>query len=244
MPEHDPQPRFYFMHIKKCAGTSIVSLAKKQRKHAGIPVSLPDPNVNGLPAKPNFKDEGLKGRKRWVEFWRWPLADQAAFLADQDCTFVANEGEIDESFEKLDGFTYVVCIRDGAKRYISHFRHNQRSCGESGEFDVIQSGRGPQPNYMTFQLANRRVSGFDADALNVAKANLAKFDKVLFVETLSNDIAFLKDHGWRTDMMSHENKKRGLGDVVPEPTEADMALIRDLNATDIALSDWARETYG
>lgn len=210
----------------------------------GSLVILPSPNVNGLPAKPGFKEQGLRGRNRWVEYWRWPQEQQAAFLDEQGCSFVANEGEIDESFSRLEGFTYMICLRDGAKRYISHFRHDQRKRGLDGAFTPIEVGGGPAPNYITFQLSNRRVHSFDAEALKVAKANLARFDHVLFVETLQRDMGFLRDMGWNTDLMTHDNPKRGLGDVMPEPTEAQMALIRESNATDIALVDWARATLG
>ncbi|SEP09339.1 Sulfotransferase family protein [Salinihabitans flavidus] len=235
-------PRIYFMHVKKCAGTSLVGLARRQNDR----VRLPEPNANAIPLHP--EDTGLKNDARWIRFWEWPLAEQKRFIDDLDCTFFANEGRITKDFERMEGMFYLLCLREGLGRFISHYRHFLRGGKVSGDLSEFIETPEKNPgllNFATYQLSGRRVAGYDPVALKIACRNIDKFDHIVFSETYESDVQVLVDRfGWgRPEELPKRNSADDDDGVCAQLTPEMLGRLAELNASDVALHAYARRLF-
>src|SRR6185312_15252061 len=101
----------YFLHITKCAGTSFVTLARKN-------VSLFRPGANGNPLNP------LTSKR--LRYWTWTPAEQRYFLSSGLCELVANENQLGADFEFYADVRYITILRDPLDRLFSEYQFRMR----------------------------------------------------------------------------------------------------------------------
>lgn len=251
--------RIYFLHVKKCAGTSLVRLAAQQPQ-----IRLPKLQANAIPLKSadpvSPQDPTQKvprsHQSNWLRFWDLTVAEQQALIERENWGFFANEDRITESFERIPGLFYLTNMRDPVDRWISHVRHGHRirtrRAEETGSplpppltGQQIIDGM-PNHNFMTMVFAGRKVTGHDPDALEIAKRNLAQFDFVVFQDSYDQDMRALADRlGWTLPQdkalprfQSAPDSEARTEDLVGAEARAEMGR---LGATDRALYDWAKE---
>ena len=190
--------------------------------------------------------DGKIGDKRWIKFWEWPLEEQRLFIDRLNCNFFANEGYIDDTFARMDGFYYLLCLRNGVDRCISHYRHVLRLGKGAGTVQsLLDAPKKHQGlfNYATYQLSGRKVLGFDAQAVEIAKRNLALFDHIIFSETYdANMDKLIVDFGWNRPAKLPKRNTSSEDDGVKVQLTADVrAGLADLNGSDQAVFEWALE---
>lgn len=232
---HQKDTRYYFLHIKKCAGTTLIGLANKQPY-----VKFHTPHANGNPA---IDDPSLKGEHRYLRYWEFDDAKHKEFLFDPAYNFMANEVHLGDTFDHHPELVYFTILRNPVKRTMSHYYHmsHLKNFPEDHDIDAFiidRLERAPMfNNYMTLQITGRRAKFFDADIYAEAIARLEKFDHIFFQETFSEDIEEFTDYGWDMSLMTDRNvRAKSQKRARPKPETLD--LIAERNQTDQAIYDY------
>lgn len=230
--------RFYFLHIKKCAGTSFVALARANCR-------LYPENLNGNPVYGAAAGEAMKDS--FLPFWTWSLEEQEALFTKGDCDFIANERTLTDDFGMIDGVTYVTTLRDPVERFISQYYHEAELGNISHDLPGFINGFiGKLPwtqNFMTWQLTGMRVGKpCDARAVDLAIERLSRFHHVFFKESYSEDVLAMAAHGWEVGHIPVGNRRNDFSkDIL---TKADLDLVQEFHQTDMAIYDRARALFG
>ncbi len=179
----------YFLHISKCAGSSFVTLARKNLR-------LFIPNANGNPIN-------LVTGER-LAYWKWAPEEQQYFLSSDAWQLVANENQLGRSAEFFDRVTYVTILREPIDRLFSQWQFAVEKPGKHepleergrkfARFLQTESGRNWKKNYLLATLTYQGQR--DPQRLTVAKQRLEQFDHVFLMDTLADDIRVLAGHGW------------------------------------------------
>ena len=194
--------RYYFLHIKKCVGTTLIGLARNQEN-----VQFHHPDANGNPAHDNPE---LSGENRYIRYWEFSKKKQKEFLFDEGYNFIANEVHLGDEFDHHPSLVYFTILRDPVKRALSQFYHmrhlNDKINSDVNKFLKEQSGKAKVfNNYMAFQITGKVVKNYNKEVAEEAIRRLEKFDHILFQETFAEDIAEFVDYGWDINLMSDRN---------------------------------------
>lgn len=152
----------YFLHIHKCGGSTVCASAKA----AGHIVSQHNCNVQ--------QDQRCCGGDT--------LEDQQRFAHQTRFTFVANEKQMIDNFDKQH-YYYITALRSPMARYVSHYLHVKRVSNLKLTFEAWMHG---QPdNWMVRMLCGTQCRLVNKHQLTLAHyqhalSNLFKFDEVIF----------------------------------------------------------------
>jgi hypothetical protein len=147
--------------------------------------------------------------------------------------------------------TYITILREPAERMISHYHYARKLSrhemhGEIAGGLSLRDAAHRMANLQTRYLADESVRGTGEtagrEALESAKENLASHFAVAGVaECFEESLVLLQRRlGWRVRPVASSNVTRG---KKSPHSEADLALIREVNALDRELYDWARARF-
>ncbi len=148
-------------------------------------------------------------------------------------------------------FTYITVLRDPVARLISHFQfagrlpghplHESIASGRLGIRDVAGKLANLQTRYLVGEESRAAGRPLDEGALAQAKENLTRhFAVVGLAERFDETLALLQRRlGWKVRRFQDSNVAVDRP-ARPAHSEADLAAIREINAIDIALYEWAR----
>jgi len=219
--------KFYFFHIHKCAGTSMVDIAAR--------------NVRLAPGHRNGNLYNAHGEK--LLYWKWSEACRLSLLSDPAFDFIAQEGgpALPDLLERHD-VTSLVILRDPISRLLSHIGHRLRLTPKTWDSEGVDLGswasRNWANNYFVRKLSGQNPGKSPDLALQLAKENLAKFNFVFTAETFSRDVAILrKRFGWRIGRTN--SNVRGIGALSGSLTQQVKDDLFALNSLDYELIEYA-----
>ncbi len=231
--------RFYFLHIKKCAGTTLIGLAGKQAH-----VTFHHPHANGNPIIEDTdlsENTKLSNTAKFYPFWNLDKPEQRDFLRKNTHNFIANEGHLGKNFETLDEMIYFTILRNPIKRTISHFHHTKHLNSFEETLNSFVLTRASKTkwanNFMIFQIMGVTVREYDKEATDAAISRLDMFDHVLLQEYLADDLDYFKNYGWDLSELKNRNVRSGVSnrDV---PSDEALKLLTHLNQSDAKLYDY------
>jgi hypothetical protein len=229
----------YFLHISKCAGSSFITLARKNLR-------LFTPNANGNPIN-------LVTGER-LAYWKWAPEEQQYFLSSDAWQLVANENQLGRKAEFFAGVTYVTILREPIDRLFSQWQFAVEKPGKDepleergrkfARFLQTESGRSWKRNYL---LATLTYQGHrDPQRLAIAKQRLEQFDHVFLMDSLAEDIRVLANDGW-TDVDLPWRNTAAPGEASWSAARAALSghpdvleRLLETHAEDIELYDYAR----
>jgi len=199
--KHQANSRYYFLHIKKCVGTTLIGLAEKQEY-----VRFHYPHANGNPA---LDDLTLTGEKRYIRYWEFEKKKHREFLRKSEYNFIANEVHLGDEFDHCPDLIYFTILRDPVKRALSHFYHMRHLTNFDINLEDFLKDKSEKAkvfnNFITFQITGKVVKGYDEAVVKEAIKRLEKFDHILFQESFAEDIIEFVDYGWDLNLMSDRN---------------------------------------
>ncbi|MEM7791159.1 MAG: hypothetical protein AAF546_07150, partial [Verrucomicrobiota bacterium] len=108
---------YYFLHIHKCGGSSLVNYLKS----AGL-CAYPH-SKNGNPSYLfDILPNGKVDSNCWIPFWDWSDKEQTDFYVNGGGNFYVNEWGLPSDFRPIQGITYLTLLRDPVRRVYSHYR--------------------------------------------------------------------------------------------------------------------------
>ena len=230
--------RFYFLHIKKCAGTTLIGLADKQPH-----VNFYHPHANGNPI---LDDPELKGTARFLPFWDMQKSEQRKFLGRKTHNFIANEGHLGDYFEILDDMVYFTILRDPIKRTLSHFYHAKHLNAITEDLNLFVPERAIKVkwmnNFMIYQTTGKWVKDYDKEVTEAAIARLDKFDHVFLQEFLGDGLKHFEAYGWDLSELTNRNVRSKVSGK-DEPNKETLAILAQLNQSDQKLYDHFRNKW-
>lgn len=179
----------YFLHISKCAGSSFISLARKN-------VGLFNPNANGNPLNP------LTGER--LKFWRWTPPEQQYFLSSALWGLTANENRLHRNFQFFEGVVYVTILREPIDRLFSAYQYSIAKPGKGISLEerghqfadfLRHEGPGWRRNHLITAMSYGDPRSLN-ERLEMAKRRLEQFDHIFLMDTLSSDVSVLGRYGW------------------------------------------------
>lgn len=224
-----------FLHIPKTAGTSFNTILSWQYGHRQ---SFMSPS-----ADPTYWDEG-KG-----------AINQLSKVQQADLALVRGHMRFGVDELLLQSCTYITFLRNPVDRFISHYYHAlQEGAGaplhdavdaSDGLRDFIASGRAER----MLNLQVRMIAGADireecsAAMLDSAKQNIdSSFTLAGLTERFDESIALMKAKlNWRRPLFYFRSKVGAKRKGADEPSAETLTMIREANAMDIALYEWAAE---
>lgn len=187
----------YFLHIHKSGGSSMCSLAKKNRMTANYRRNC---NVQA--------DQHCCGDADTFEA-------QHTFATTTTFSFVSSESYMYKAMDHQ-GFYYALILRNSSERYMSHYQHVARS---STKLHFVHPGTFEM--WWTHQPDNwsvRMICG--SDCANTPKyqitreqweetlSRLRSFDSIMFLENFTTSfLRFANNVGWPIGTVSSQNRK-------------------------------------
>lgn len=248
----------YFLHLHKHGGTSVCKIAKRQVYNANwkFNCNVPPSWTSGLPqTSPYFGATKKEGR----------VVHQK--LVDAGREYAHSEGVLESWFPAKEWYTYVTMLRNPTAAMISGFGYSKRlhkhRCATFEDFVIrgIAGNRsksdgcsGTQQklwlNPMTQRLCGDgcRVPP-DRRSLTAAKANLAQFTLVMFLDEFEVGIKRLGRirTEWSNASTVHVNamtataaKKNNVQTLTPADLDGNMLnVVRKVSSLDQELYQWA-----
>lgn len=249
----------YFLHIHKHGGSSVCKIAKRQVYNANwkfncnIPFAWTGATPQTSPYFGVTKKKGAVVRQR---------------LIDEGRTYAHSEGVLESWFPAKEWYTYVTMLRDPTSAMVSGFGYGKRvhkhQCATFEDYVKLGIlGNASRPdgcsgtrrrlwlNPMTQRLCGDGcVVPPDRRSLEVAKANLAQFDLVMFLDEFDVGLQRLGDlrAEWRNASTVQVNKLRSEAAKhnnihVSTPSDLDakmLKLVRKVSSLDQELYRWAK----
>jgi hypothetical protein len=230
---NEAAPKFFFVHVQKAAGTSLIFRLRKQFGRAAI---YPPMSDKGNVAAVITVDHLL-------ERWR----------THRDTTNVVTGHFPLCTVELLDGdFTTLTVLREPVERTLSYLRHHRKVTPAEAErplediYDEPLRFEGLIHNHMVKMFSLRREEmtegvltpvEFTPEHLERAKANLATVDAVGDQASFEDYVAELIERsGWRLGGLQHVNRTSPV-----DVSESFRTRIAEDNALDLELYAFAQE---
>lgn len=239
-----------FMHIPKCAGTSVDSAIRRHyrslwEKDGSRAHKWLDPRAADRVSEST--DESM---------WRMRRRIISYYLAQKETRFASGHFQI--STELLDRFgsdySFVTLLRDPVKRWISHYWFNRAKDSdqafsidtELNEFLETERARGIGQIFLSYFSGTGELSPEERateQVMDQAIANMRRFDLIGFVEHMSDFTdKFQENFGAGLRVM-----RRNVSPVATEKRDVDPATrerIRDVCREDIQLHEQAIAQFG
>ena len=238
--------RCAFMHVPKCGGTSLSeALYALVPLHKEIGV-LDSPSIRramalreaGVDDRVTFHDEGAHADKvaRFRETLLLMHMAHGATLVHGHFLFS------ERAYERFgDDYRYVTILREPIARTVSNYRmahENGVFPGTLDEFLDSEMGRRMAQHGLRYFAGQATVAeGTESALLERAKANMARFSVIGFLEELPAFTSAFGDTFGVRPSVGHSN--RGAGER-PKVTDAQMRCLEELCAPDIELNRHAR----
>lgn len=162
----------YFLHIHKVAGSTFINMAENNGE------ILHYPNRNGNPYDQN---------DNVIPIWNYSYSELKEFITDKPYTFIANETKL-KQFHEIEDLKYITIIRHPIDIIMSNYHHiiNKKYI-ELEDYLNINS------NYIKNPITHY-FSGTDNYQLALERA--LKFDYILRLDRLEEDINCMRELGW------------------------------------------------
>jgi hypothetical protein len=229
-----------FLHVHKCAGSSIIKLARSSGRKLYSVEENGNPRFAGGAAFSvssgsvhSYEEVHFPSR---IQFWKWPDEQQSEFYSTMSADFVAIEAPLVCGLYKHSQLKYFTVLRDPIARSVSHYY--QRLEDGIGQLSMEAYFDKKLPG--TDNFITRYFSGNERDQLTPqdyerALAVLTQVNAVLFLDRLEGGLSELNALGW--SFMDSSLPKSGSIFSASRPKLMDelMPLAMEFNKWDIQL---------
>ncbi len=151
-------------------------------------------------------------------------------------------------------FTYITMLRDPVERLLSHYHfartlpthplHAEIASGRLTVRDVARQVANLQTRYLADAVVRGTAETAGAEALASAKKNLQRhFSVAGLAERFDESLILLQRRlGWKVRAVANSNVTRGRP-MRTTHSDEDLAAIREANALDLELYEWARARF-
>jgi hypothetical protein len=243
----------YFLHLHKHGGTSFCKIAKRQvydtywKSNCNVPFAWTSATPQTSPYFGATKKAGAVVRQKLINDGR---------------EFAASEGVLESWFPAKEWYTYVTMLRDPTAAMISGYGYGKRlhkhQCATFTKWLQLgilantsrDDGCSGKAQRLWQNPITQRLCGDGCHvppgrkSLGVAKANLAQFDLVMFLDTFDDGLEHLGilRAKWRnvTAVVANAPKISAMDHTAADLDREALVLVQKVSSLDQELYQWAK----
>ena len=229
-----------FLHVHKCAGSSIINLARSSERKLYPVEENGNPLFAGGAAFSVNSGAGLPYVETRcpsrIQFWKWPDVAQREFYSSMPADFVAIEAPLVRGLFKDKRLKYFTILREPIARSLSHYY--QRLEDGMGHVSIEAYFNKAMPgtdSFMTRFFSGNELGELTPQDYERALAVLSQVDVVLFVDRLGDGLSQLNALGWSFTDKSLQRGGSSFSAFRPKIEDALLPLANEFNEWDIKL---------
>ena len=189
-----------FLHVHKCAGSSVVELARTTGRtlypfeENGNPLYAGGANF-GFPPNGASPEELIFSSR--IPFWKWSCASQRRFISEIPCDFFSIESALSYGLPTAPHLKTFTVLRDPVKRSLSHYYQMVEDGIRTLSLNRFLQGYAVgMDNFITRYFSGNASGPCTELDFDRALSVLRSVDLVLFVENVASELYRVEELGW------------------------------------------------